>query len=188
MKSPNLKKKSKKYKEKSIAIIGHMGSGKSLIGKLIAKELKYRFFDSDNLIEKNTQKSIKYIFQNEGEAEFRKIEEKIIINTKNERKIVLSLGGGAILSSETRKLLKTDFITVFLDTDFEILQQRLKKSYKRPLLINENILEKIKKLDNIRRKYYLKADIKINNYESPKNTVSIFLKKFSQINEKNNKY
>ena len=186
MKSPNFRKKSNKHIDKSIAIIGHMGSGKSLIGKLIAKELNYRFFDSDRIIEKNTQKSIKNIFNDEGEAEFRKIEEKTIINLQNETKIVLSLGGGAILSSETRKVLKTHFITVFLDTDFEILQQRLKKSYKRPLLINENILQKLKKLDNIRRKYYLLADIKINNYESPVNIVAVFLKEFNQLNEKNN--
>ena len=187
MKSPNFRKKSKQHIEKSIAIIGHMGSGKTLIGKLIAKELNYRFVDSDKIIEKNTQKSIKKIFYSEGEAEFRKIEEKTIINLQDKRKIVLSLGGGAILSAQTRKLLKTDFVTVFLDTDFEILQQRLKKSYKRPLLINENILQKLKKLDNIRRKYYLLADIKINNYASPANTVSIFLKKIKEINEKNNK-
>ena len=186
MKSPNFRKKSNKGIDKSIAIIGHMGSGKTLIGKLIAKELNYRFFNSDKIIEKNTQKSIKNIFLDEGEAKFRKIEEKTIINLKNERKIVLSLGGGSILSSDTRKLLQRDFITVFLDTDFEILQQRLKKSYKRPLLINENILQKLKKLDNIRRKYYLLADIKINNYESPANTVSIFLKEFNQLDEKNN--
>ena len=186
MESPNFKKKSKKHIDKSIAIIGHMGSGKTLIGKLIAKELNYRFFDSDKLIEKNTQKSIKNIFHSEGEAKFRKIEEKTIINLQNETKIVLSLGGGAILSAQTRKVLKTHFITVFLDTDFEILQQRLKKSYKRPLLINENILQKLKKLDNIRRKYYLLADIKINNYQSPENTVSIFLKEFNQLDEKNN--
>ena len=62
MKSPNYRKKSKKHIDKSIAIIGHMGSGKTLIGKLIAKELNYRFFDSDKIIEKNTQKSIKNIF------------------------------------------------------------------------------------------------------------------------------
>ena len=186
MKSPNYRKKSKKHIDKSIAIIGHMGSGKTLIGKLIAKELNYRFFDSDKLIEKNTHKSIKDIFHSEGEAEFRKIEEKTIINLQNETQMVLSLGGGAILSSETRKLLKSHFITVFLDTDFEILQQRLKKSYKRPLLINENILQKLKKLDNIRRKYYLLADIKINNYENPANNVSIFLRELNQLNEKNN--
>ena len=185
MKSPNLRKKSKKHIEKSIAMIGHMGSGKTLIGKLIAKELNYRFFDSDKIIEKNTQKSIKNIFNDEGEAEFRKIEEKTIINLQNETKIVLSLGGGAILSAQTRKVLKTHFITVFLDTNFEILQQRLKKSYKRPLLINENILQKLKKLDSIRRKYYLLADIKINNSESPANIVAVFLKEFNQLDEKN---
>ena len=96
MKSPNFRKKSNKHIDKSIAIIGHMGSGKTLIGKLIAKELNFRFFDSDKLIEKNTQKSIQNIFHDEGEAEFRKIEEKTIINLQNETKIVLSLGGGAI--------------------------------------------------------------------------------------------
>ena len=186
MKSPNFRKKSNKHIDKSIAIIGHMGSGKTLIGKLIAKELNYRFFDSDKIIEKNTQKSINNIFNDEGEAEFRNMEEKTIINLQNETNIVLCLGGGSILSSETRKLLKSHFITVFLDTDFEILQQRLKKSYKRPLLINENILQKLQELDNIRRKYYLLADIKINNYENPSNTVAIFLKEFNQLDEKNN--
>ena len=75
MKSPNYSKKYKKHIEKSIAIIGHMGSGKTLIGKLLAKELNYRFFDSYKIIEKNTQKSIKSIFLDEGEAKFRKIEE-----------------------------------------------------------------------------------------------------------------
>ena len=186
MKSPNFRKKSEKRINKSIGIIGHMGSGKTLIGKLIAKELNFRFFDSDKLIEKNTQKSIKNIFYSEGETNFRKIEEKTIVNLQNETKIVLSLGGGAILSAQTRKVLKTHFKTVFLDTDLEILQQRLKKSYKRPLLINENILQKLKKLDNIRKKYYLLADIKINNNESPANVVSVFLKEFNQLNEKNN--
>ena len=58
MKSPNYRKKSKKHIDKSIAIIGHMGSGKTLIGKLIAKELTYRFFDRNKLIEKNTHKQI----------------------------------------------------------------------------------------------------------------------------------
>ena len=116
MKSPNFRKKYKKHVEKSIAIIGHMGSGKTLIGKLLAKELNYRFFDSDKIIEKNTKKSIKSIFNSEGEAKFRQIEEKTIINLQNETKIVLSLGGGAILSSQTRKLLKTHFITVFIYT------------------------------------------------------------------------
>ena len=61
MKSPNFRKKYKKHIEKSIAIIGHMGSGKSLIGKLIAKELNYRFFDSDRIIEKNKYYYIKLL-------------------------------------------------------------------------------------------------------------------------------
>ena len=83
MKIPNFRKKSNKHIDKSIAIIGHMGSGKTLMGKLISKELNYRFFDSDKIIEKNTQKSIKNIFKDEGESEFRKIEEKTIVNFQN---------------------------------------------------------------------------------------------------------
>ncbi|SVE56805.1 uncharacterized protein METZ01_LOCUS509659, partial [marine metagenome] len=94
MKNPNILKNFQKYKNKNIALIGHMGSGKTSVGKLIAKKLKLKHFDSDQLIEKYTKKTINQIFDSEGESGFRIIEEKTILNFINKKNIVLSLGGG----------------------------------------------------------------------------------------------
>ena len=186
MKNPDILKNFQKYKNKNIALIGHMGSGKTSVGKLIAKKLKLKHFDSDHLIEKHTKKTINQVFDSEGELGFRIIEEKTILNFINEKNIVLSLGGGSILSQKIRELLKNEFITLFLDVDIDILINRLKRSSRRPLLLNVNIEKKIKELDDIRRQYYLLADIKLKNYENSIETLSNFLIKYNKLNEKNN--
>ena len=186
MKKPNLNKKYKNYMEKSIALIGHMGSGKSIIGKLIAKELKIKHFDSDILIEKKTNKTIKEIFEKEGEPNFRKIEENIILNLKFDNKFVVSLGGGAIVSKKTRNFLKTHFITLFLDIDISVLVSRLRYSKKRPLLLNENVKDKLIELDKIRRQFYLQADIVIKNNDDKEGLLKKFFEEYKKLNEKNN--
>ena len=188
MKELEKKHKNEDYNNKNIALIGHMGSGKSLIGKLIAKKLNFKHLDSDNLIEKKTSIRIKDIFNNQGESGFRNIEEKIILSLKNQRNLVLSLGGGSILSKKIRNFLKNDFITLFLDIDMKILSERLKNSKKRPLLLNANIEQKIKQLDIVRRKYYSLANITINHHEKPEEIIKVFLNKYNNLllNEKNN--
>ena len=171
----------------NIAIMGHMGSGKSLIGRLIAQNLNFDHIDSDRLIELITKKSINDIFFKKGENYFRNIEEKTIINLCNKKKIILSLGGGSILSKKVRDfLVKNNYITLFIDVDFEILSKRLEKSSKRPLLKNVDIKKKLKDLDKERRKYYLLADIILKNYDDPQKIVSKFLEEYKKINEKNN--
>ena len=176
----------KKYK--NIAIIGHMGSGKTLIGKLIAKKLNIQHLDSDQLIEKITGKSISDIFKHKGENYFREIECNTILDLNHKNNFVLSLGGGSILNIKTRKLLNDKFITLFLDIDLDILAERLKKSSKRPLLNGINIRKKMNELDLIRRKYYLLADIKLKNYEEPKEIINNFFLKYTKLNEENNQY
>lgn len=177
-------KKNVGFNNKNIALIGHMGSGKSLIGKLIAKKVGFKHFDSDDLIEKKTNKKIKDIFSEQGESTFRNIEKELILSLGNKKNIVLSLGGGSILNKKIRDFLKNDFITMFLDVDIKILSKRLKKSTKRPLLLNENIEQKIKQLDLIRRKYYSLANITLNNQEKPKEIIKIFLQKYNNLNTK----
>ena len=181
MKEFDKKHKNAGYNNKNIALIGHMGSGKSLIGKLIAKKLNFKHLDSDNLIEKKTSIKIKDIFNNQGESGFRNIEEKIILNLTNQKNLVLSLGGGSILSKKIRNFLKNDFITLFLDVDIKILSERLKNSTKRPLLLNTNIEQKIKQLDIVRRKYYSLANITVNNHEKPEESIKVFLKKYNNL-------
>ena len=169
-------------KHKNIALIGHMGSGKSLIGKLVAKYLDFKHLDSDSIIENKTKSKIKDIFLNEGIKKFRQIEEKTILEIKDTKKLVLSLGGGSILNKKVRAYLQNEYLTIFLDVDIEILVNRLIKSKKRPLLLNIDINKKIKELDVQRRKYYLLSDYQIKNHDS---TDSI-LKEIIEIYKKNN--
>jgi shikimate kinase len=163
-----------------------MGSGKSVLGKLISKQLNFNHVDSDKLIEKKTNKTINEIFQTKGESYFRLIEENVILETIYQKKLVLSLGGGSILSSKIRKALKDNFLTVFLDVDFTILSQRLAKSKRRPLINDTNIEDKIKALDAIRRKYYLLADITLKNHLTISDAFAEFKKKLTEYYEKYN--
>ena len=158
----------KNNKKRKIAIIGHMGSGKSSIGILLAKELNLDFYDSDTEIEKLENKKIRYIFESKGEKYFRKIEEKIIKEIYNKDSFVISLGGGSILSNKTQEIIKKRSISIFLKVDINTLFRRLKNSQKRPLLLNTDIKEKINFLDKERSSIYNKADIVIENINSKK--------------------
>ena len=100
----------------------------------------------------------------------------------------MSLGGGSILDMAVRNKLKKKSLTLFLDVNLKELEKRLKRSFNRPLLKNIDINEKMKKLDTERRKYYLLADIIIQNTNNPIDTFKNFIKEFSIFNEKTNSY
>ena len=87
---------------KSLVLTGMMGVGKFTIGRLIAKRLKLKFIDVDKIIE-NEKKSIKRIFDDNGESYFRKLEEKITLKILNNTKSVIALGGGAFINNEIRE-------------------------------------------------------------------------------------
>ena len=101
-----------KLGKKNISLIGLMGAGKSVIGKLLAKKLKMGYYDSDKIIEKTFKKSINKIFSDHGESYFRDIEEDIILSLLDKKNCVISLGGGSILSNLTRKALFINSFTV----------------------------------------------------------------------------
>ena len=135
---------------------------------------------------KFANKSINKIFQEDGEEFFRNIETKIVLKLIEKKNVILSLGGGAILSGLIRDKLKKKSITLFLDVSLLKLEKRLKKSTKRPLLKNVDLTEKVKELDIARRKYYLLSDIIIKNTNSPIDTCKNFIKKFANLHEKTN--
>ena len=89
--------------EKNLTLTGMMGVGKTTIGKILAKRLKYNFIDVDKLIETKEGSSINSIFKNKGESYFRKIEMSITLSELRNRNSVISLGGGAFLANEIRK-------------------------------------------------------------------------------------
>ena len=169
-------------KKKNIAIMGHMGSGKSIFGEKLASYFNLEHIDIDKEIEKFEKTTINNIFMIKGESYFRKIESKITSNNLKKRNVIVSLGGGSILTKEIRDKINKQSLSIFLDVDINVLNIRLKKSQKRPLLKDRNILTTLKELDAQRRKYYLNADIKINNSGTHKTTFLIFKKIFSSLN------
>ena len=147
---------------KNLTLTGMMGVGKTTIGKILAKKLKYNFIDVDKLIVAQEGSSINAIFKNKGENYFRKIEMDIALSELKKRNSVISLGGGAFLTNEIRKNSKKYSITFWLDVPLDELTRRLKKNNKRPLIfLKKNSNEEIKKIYFKRKKIYNKADYRI---------------------------
>ena len=162
-----------KLGKKNICLIGLMGACKSVIGKLLAKELRMRYYDSDKLIEKILNKSINQIFSDHGESYFRNIEENIVLSLLDKKNCVISLGGGSILSDLTRKAIFINSFSIYLEVDIEILYERLIKSKKRPLINNKDIKEKLIYLTQERNKYYRKANLIVNNLKNTEESLNI---------------
>ncbi len=153
-----------RIKKKNICIIGHMGSGKSIIGRDLSKYLDLQFYDTDKEIELKTRKSIREIFAEKGESYFRYIEEKICTELLTNYNCVISLGGGSIVNKNIRKAIKQNSYCIYLQVKLNNLVTRLKSSKKRPLL-NENLNKReiLEKLYNDRRKFYEKANLVVDN-------------------------
>ena len=146
---------------KNLTLTGMMGVGKSTIGKILAKNLNYKFIDVDKLIEKKEGSSINYIFKNKGEDYFRKIENDITLSELKKNNSVVSLGGGAFLNNNIRRNSKKFSISFWLDVPIDKLIKRLSKSRQRPLLYKKNISETVKKIYFERKKIYNEADFRI---------------------------
>ncbi len=170
------------YNKLNITFCGMMGAGKSIIGRKFAKLIKFKFLDTDTLIEKKTGKSINQIFSESGEGHFRELEEKFISETLCQKNYVISLGGGVMSNIKLRKIIKKNSFNIYLYVDNNILFRRLQTSKKRPLIKNTDIKIKLEELYKKRERFYNKADLIINNDENIENTINK-LKKSFKINE-----
>ena len=141
---------------KNIVFLGMMGSGKTSMGKLISEKLKLDFFDIDRCIEKKLNLKIVDIFKVKGEKFFREIEEKITLNTLNQKNIVVSLGGGAFLNKKIRDEVLKNHESFWLKLDPKTILKRIKNSPKRPIAIKANNNEHINLIKK-RSKLYSKA-------------------------------
>tara|TARA_B100001996_G_scaffold355018_1_gene317355 strand:+ start:338 stop:862 length:525 start_codon:yes stop_codon:yes gene_type:complete len=147
--------------KKNLVLIGMMGSGKTTIGNLMSKKLNFRFFDIDKIIENETKMKITEIFKNKGEVFFRNLEEKITKKILNFDEVVISLGGGAFINEEIRKVTTLKSKTFWLNWNANTLINRINKNKNRPLAINLTNND-LKNLINKRSKYYSMANHKIN--------------------------
>jgi shikimate kinase len=143
-------------------LIGMMGSGKSTVGKLLAKKLETPFLDLDHYIEVKNNKSINDIFKEKGENYFRQLETNALSEIKGS-KIVVACGGGIILNHENRKKISSNGKVVFLKASISSLIKRLLSNKDRPLLNDKNIGNELIKIWNERKNYYNEtAEITIN--------------------------
>jgi 3-dehydroquinate synthase len=121
-------------KNNNIFLVGLMGSGKTTIGRQLAKRLGKRFVDSDHEIEARTGASIPLIFDIEGEASFRRREAEVIRDLSSQRGIVLATGGGAVLDAGTRARLAERGTVIYLRAHVNSILQRTAHDKNRPLL------------------------------------------------------
>mgnify|MGYP003315432428 FL=1 len=149
----------------NIFIVGPMGSGKSTVGKIISSELFLNFFDTDEEIENRTGASIDWIFDLEGEEGFRKRESKILEDMAQKNSIVLSTGGGIILSEVNREMLSSRGTVFYLATPIETQLERTSKDKDRPLLKDGDPGEILKNLHLTRENLYEEVSDFIVNTE-----------------------
>ena len=138
-----------------------MGTGKSSVGKLLAMRLDYRYIDLDTLIVADVGISINEIFAGEGEKAFRDRETRTLKALEGEKGIVLSTGGGAVISDVNREILRDLGVVVNLSASAEEIERRLRHENDRPLLNDNKSLERIETLIAHREPYYADADIRI---------------------------
>ena len=146
---------------KNLILIGSPAAGKSTIGRLLAKKLNLKFFDTDFIIEKKTKMKISEMFKKKGETAFRKLEKKITLSLLNKNNCVIALGGGAFINETIRKSAQKKGITFWLNLDSKTIINRIKKNNKRPIALNLDDNE-IKDLIINRSKIYSKAKYKID--------------------------
>lgn len=145
----------------NIVLIGFRGTGKSTVGKLLAKRLERDFIDTDDYIESTTGKTIKEIFEKEGEESFRKIEAETVAKLSKLDNKVIAAGGGVVLKDENVKNLRRNGFLILLEATPETIHDRIsqdeKTSQQRPSLTNRESLDEIKHLLDKRQPLYEKA-------------------------------
>jgi len=151
-----------------VVLIGPPGSGKSTVGKALAKSLDLVFADTDNLVEASTGKKISDIFVDQGEAVFRDLEFEALANSLKEVDIVLALGGGAPISQRAQNLLEAiSTPIVFLDVSLAVAAPRVGFNRDRPLLLG-NPRAQWQSLYELRRPIYERLATSVIKVDSMK--------------------
>ena len=147
---------------RSIVLVGLMGAGKICIGKRLAARIDVPFVDADSEIEQAAGLSVAEIFAKYGEPYFRDGERRVMARLLQGSPCIISAGGGAFMDDETRALIKTSGVSVWLRADLETLVARTKGRTHRPLLNTGDPREKLAELMRIRQPVYAEADITVD--------------------------
>ncbi|MGH6626292.1 MAG: shikimate kinase [Burkholderiaceae bacterium] len=137
-----------------VALVGLPGSGKSTVGRQLARRLNLPFIDSDHVIEQRLGCSIREFFEREGEERFRDVEEEVIDDLTQNHRGVLSTGGGSVLRPINREHLRTRGPVVYLRSSPEEVFRRLRHDVSRPLLQVDDPLSRLRDLYAVRDPLY----------------------------------
>jgi shikimate kinase len=155
--------------KKPIILVGMMGAGKSVIGKILAKSLNREFYDIDESIEMKYHMKIYDIFEKYGEEKFREIEHTEIKNIDKNSIKIIATGGGAFTFARNYNILNKIGLTIWLNVDHETIVFRLKKNiHNRPLLKNVEIESYVRNLKLKRNPFYSKAKLAIRSHNYSK--------------------
>jgi shikimate kinase len=147
----------------NVFLIGPMGSGKSAVGRQLARVLRFSFHDSDADIEARTGVDIAFIFEKEGEAGFRLRERESIERLTRMEGVVIATGGGAVIDGDNRRLLAERGSVVYLETSIGQQLERTRHGRHRPLLNDTDPKEKLVELMRHRAQLYAEiADITVS--------------------------
>ena len=151
----------------NIFLIGPMGSGKTSIGKHLAKMLGLEFYDCDHELERLTGASVNLIFDVEGEAGFRLRERRMLRRLSKLNGVLIATGGGVVCEKKNRRILRSRGFVVYLKTSVDKQLKRLSQDKSRPLLQAEDRVERLTSLARVRNPLYDEtADLVFSNRNS----------------------
>lgn len=165
----------------NLYLIGMMGAGKTTVGRLLAAQLDYRFFDTDAVIEQMAGLSIRDFFAQSGEAAFRTLESQVLAELCAYTRLTVATGGGIVLKRENWGCLRHG-IVVWLDVPVEQLQIRLAADTTRPLLQEANPAAKLQALLQQRQSLYAQADVHIR-YTIAESPAQVAVRAIEQIKQ-----
>lgn len=143
-----------------IFLIGFMGAGKTTVGRVLARKLDYSFVDLDHVIEEQQGRSVRDIFFDSGEAEFRRLEKEAVKSCGALGAAIVALGGGAYGSRENRSFIRSIGKVVWLDCPLDTCLSRIADDASRPLLRSRDEMEAMLAE---RRPYYAQADFVVDS-------------------------
>ena len=138
----------------NIYLVGFMATGKTAVGKELARKKKWHFLDLDELIELKEKRTIADIFAKEGEPYFRRLEKRVLKEVAKEKKFVVACGGGIVIDKENIKTMKENGIIICLSASPEVILQRTQGTSHRPLLNVKDQKKRIELLLKLRAPYY----------------------------------
>ena len=146
----------------NIILTGFMGTGKTQVGRRLAKRLEWRFVDTDLLIEQELDTSIRQLFAEKGEAYFRKQERRVIARVCQAQRCVIATGGGAIVDPVNAQQLQNSGLLICLTATPEVILARVRGNTDRPLLQADDPLATIRSLLARRSDAYARAQLTID--------------------------